>query len=268
MKNRLILMTAVAMLAYPAAAQTPAQTPPAQQAAPQGPKAPQPKSKEELDAIMAIQNAATPDARLAAIDTLLTKFADTEFKPMVLLMAAVTAQQKNDFPKLVIYAERAIEADPKSFGAMILLAQGIAQQTREHDLDRDEKLAKAEKHAKTAIQVLKDLPKQNPNLSDEQWENGKKDQISQAHEALGMTAMVRKKYDDAIAAFKTSVEVAASQDPSTWVRLGAAYNKAGKYDEAIAALDKAVALPEASPVVKQFAAQEKAEAVKNKNTKK
>jgi len=96
---------------------------------------PKPKSKDEYDALMAIQNATTADARLAAIDNLLTKFADTEFKSQVLLMAAATAQQKNDYEKMTIYAERTIEADPQNFQAMLMLAAGIAQHTREFDLD-------------------------------------------------------------------------------------------------------------------------------------
>jgi hypothetical protein len=43
---------------------------------------------------MAIQQAATPDAQIAAVENLLTKFADTEFKAMALQMAVQAAQQK------------------------------------------------------------------------------------------------------------------------------------------------------------------------------
>src|SRR5919112_5979891 len=76
---------------------------------------PKPKSQKEVDAIMAIQNAQEPAARIAAVENLLTKFADTEFKPYALMVAAASAQQMNDFEKMVIYAERTLEADPKNF---------------------------------------------------------------------------------------------------------------------------------------------------------
>ena len=43
-------------------------------------KQPKPKSQKEVDAIMAIQNAQDPDARVNAAEALLHNFADTEFK--------------------------------------------------------------------------------------------------------------------------------------------------------------------------------------------
>ena len=92
---------------------------------------PKPKSQKEVEALMAIQNATDPDARIAAVENLLTKFADTDFKSFALMMAAASAQQKNDFEKMVIYGERTLEADPKNFQAMLMLAGGIAQRTRE-----------------------------------------------------------------------------------------------------------------------------------------
>ena len=161
-------------------------------------KQPKPKSQKEVDAIMAIQNATTPDARIEAIENLLTKFADTEFKVMVLQMAAATAQQKGDMDKMIIYAERTLEADPKSFSAMLMLAQGWASRTKEFDLDKEEKLARAEKYAKDALEQMKTAEKFRPDITDEQWAASKKDFGAQAHEALGSVAMVRKKYDVAI----------------------------------------------------------------------
>src|SRR5919202_6761469 len=98
-------------------------------------KQPQPKSQKEVDALMAIQNAQDPDARMAAIDNLLKNFADTEFKVALLQLAAASAQQKGDVDKMIIYSERALEADPNSYQAMLMIATGTAQRTREHDID-------------------------------------------------------------------------------------------------------------------------------------
>jgi len=46
-------------------------------------------------------------------------------------------------------------------------------------------------------------------------------------------------------------------DPATLVRLGACYGKIKKYDEGITALDRALSDPQAAPIVKQAATQEK-----------
>src|SRR6266566_1396172 len=109
-------------------------------------KQPQPKSQKELDAVKATFEAQTPDARIAAAENLLAKFADTEFKAIALYLEAASYEQKNDFEKMVIYAERTIEADPKNYAAMLMLAGGIAKRARENDLDLNEKLAQVDKY--------------------------------------------------------------------------------------------------------------------------
>ena len=225
---------------------------------------PKPKSQAEVDAIMAIQNAQDPAARIAAAENLLTKFADTEFKGFALMIAAASAQQMNDFEKMVVYSERTLEADPKNFQAMLMLAGGLAQRTREHDLDREEKLGRAEKLANQAIEIAKTAAKPNPQLTDEQWEAAKKDVISQGYEALGQAAMVRKKYDVAAQNWKTAIETAASPDPGTMVRLAAAYNQMNKPDEAIAVLDKLNTVPDVHPQIKAAATEQRNNAVKMK----
>lgn len=233
-----------------------------------GPKQPRPKSEKEAQAVMAIFNAQDPDSRMKAADALLVNFADTEFKVVALQVAAMAAQEKNDYEKMVIYSERTLELDPKSYHAMIMLASGFAQRTREHDLDKEEKLSKAEKYAKTALDLLKESPKPRPDITDEQWEGAKKDIGAQAYEALGLVATQRKKYDEAIAQFKLALETSANQDPATKIRLAAAYNSAGKYDEAAATVDALMADPQLHPTLRQFASQEKMKALKGKEAKK
>lgn len=225
---------------------------------------PKPKSQKEVDALMAIQNSQDPDARIAAVEGLLTKFADTEFKGWALFIATASAQQKNDFEKMVIYAERTLEADPKNFQVMIMLASGIASKTREFDLDREEKLGRATKFAQGALDALKTATKPNPQLTDEQWAAGKKDSESEAHAALGQIAVVRKKYDVAIQEYKLAVDSAANPDPATMVRLANAYNMSNKPDEAIAVLDKVNTMPEVHPQIKAAAAGERNVSVKLK----
>ena len=178
-----------------------------------GVKQPRPKSEKEQQAVMAIFQAPDPDARMKAADALLLNFADTEFKAVALQVAAMAAQEKNDYEKMVIYAERTLEVDPKSYHAMIMLASGFAQRTREHDLDKEEKLSKAEKYARTALDLLKAAPKPRPDITDEQWEGAKKDIGAQAYEALGLAALQRKKYDDAITQFKLAIDTSAEPGP-------------------------------------------------------
>ncbi len=216
-------------------------------------KQPQAKSKGEVEAIQAMFNAQDPDARIAAAETLLTKYADTEFKSVALLLAAMSCQQKNDVEKMMVYAERTVEADANSYQAMLMLASATAQRTREFDLDREEKLGRAEKYAKKAIELIAAAVKPNPNVPDDQWEAAKKDMTSQAHEALGMSQAARKKFDLAIAEYKLAVESASQPDPATFLRLGDAYHQTGKYDDAVATFDKVINNANAPAQIKQYA---------------
>jgi tetratricopeptide (TPR) repeat protein len=228
-------------------------------------KPPQPKSQKEVEALQAMFNAQDPDTRIKAAEDLLAKFSDTEFKSIALYFEAASYEQKGDFDKVVIYGERTLEADPKNYQAMLLLARQIAVHTREHDLDKEEKLNKADKYAKSALDTVKDAPKPNPQMTDQQWDEAKKDLTAQAHEAQGLSAMVRKKYDVAVNEFKFAVDNSATPDPATMVRLGAAYNLSGKPDDAVAILDKVMALPNLHPSIRQFAQAERVRAVQAKN---
>ena len=229
---------------------------PAAAAAPaaEQPKGPMPKSKGEQDALVAMFNAqGKPDDVIAAAEALLTKYADTDFKDTALFFEATAYRQKNDRDKAQVFAERALMANPKNFQASLMLAELIAQGTRENDLDKEDKLAKADKYGNDTIATLNSAAKPNSQMTDQQWDDAKKDLIAEAHDALGMSALLRKKYDVAIAEFKMSVDGAAHPEPAFQVRLASAYNSAGKYDEAIATADKVMNDAQTPTQIKQVA---------------
>jgi hypothetical protein len=144
-----------------------------------------PKSQKEVEAVVAVQKATTPDEKIAAVDNLLSKFKDTEFKSYALFQAAQASQVKGDQVMALQYGNRAIEADPKNFQALLLVSGVLAQSTREFDLDKDEKLARAAKLANDAEAAVNAAAKPNPALTDDQWAAIKKDMLSQAHDTLG-----------------------------------------------------------------------------------
>ena len=225
---------------------------------------PRPKSQKELEALRAVQSAKTPDEQLKAIENVLENFADTQYKVILLQSAVQIEQQKGDFAQVVFYCQRLIEADPKNAFGLVTLAAETARHTREFDLDKEEKLAGVDKYAKAAIEAAKQMPKPRPDITDEQWEGARKDMESQAYEAEGMAAALRKKYDEAIADYKQALTVAATKDPATMVRMGQVYIDAGKLDDAAAAFDNALSSPVASPQVKTVAQAKKEEVAKRK----
>jgi uncharacterized protein HemY len=147
---------------------------------------------------------------------------------------------------------------------MLLVSGQLAQGTKEFDLDKDEKEKRATKLANDAIAAVTAAAKPNPNLTDDQWANIKKDLIAQAHETLGVIASVDKKYDAAITEFKTAIDGAATPEASTMLRLAGTYNNAKQYDQASAMADKVLATPGVPDNFKKIATDEKQRAAKLK----
>jgi tetratricopeptide (TPR) repeat protein len=227
-------------------------------------KGPAPKSKDELAAVQALFAATRngPDATIKAAEDLLTKFADTDFKDLALLSEAQAYEQKRDPEKAQIYAERAVEANPKNFQATLMLSELLAQTTRENDLDKEEKLGRSEKFANQTIQLVTSAPKPNPQLSDQQWGDAQKDIAAEAHNALGLSALVRKKYDVAVTEFKAAADGAAHPEPAYQVREASALQSAGRNDDAVAICDKIMADQQVAPQIRQVAQAIRATAIK------
>jgi tetratricopeptide (TPR) repeat protein len=225
------------------------------------------KSPKEAQAVQAVLSAMNPDDRIAAADSLIAKYKDTEFKSVALEMAGEAYQQKGDGANAIVYGNRALEADPKNFQAMLLVSGQLAQTTKQFDLDKDEKVKQAAKLANDAIATIATAAKPNPQLSDDQWGGIKKDLTSQAHETLGVLASIDKKWDVSVTEFKKAVDDAATPEPTTMVRLSIAYANAKQYDEAIAMADRALAAPGAPAAVQKAAQAEKDAATKAKAQK-
>ena len=276
MNHRTILTAALilacaasSVLAQPAGKAQPAPAAPAAQAGSTSPVAKQPqlKSKEEQDAVMAMFQAVQGpdvDAKLKACDGFQQKFPTSEFRPIALFFMTLAYQDKNDYDRTLLYGEETLKLDPANFQAMLLLSQLIANRTRENDLDKEEKLKKAEGYANQALDALKTAPRPNPAVTDAQWGAAKQDLNAQAYAAFAMVALARKNYDGAIEQFQKSLAASPTPDAATMVRLGDAQVKAGKYDDAIATLDKVATMADAAPVVKQIAAKAKEGAVQAK----
>ncbi len=222
------------------------------------------KSNAEAQGINGIIKEQDPATVIKDVDAFIQKFADTPFKGIAYTHAAQAAQMLNDGPKIIIYSDLAIEADPKAYEPMLLESAELARSTRENDLDKEDKLTKAEKLAHTAIEVIPGATKPNPTLTDAQWEEFKKELTADGHRDLGMIATVRKKYDVAVAEFKQAVELPAQPDPATFIRLATAYDDNKQPDEALAVLAKMPANPQLAP----FANREKARAEALKAAKK
>jgi len=226
-----------------------------------------PPTPEEAKAFQEIVNTTTVEARVAAVDNFVKAFPKSEYRSFAMTMAAEAYEAGGNPTKAIVYYQQALEANPKDYNAMLMLAAETARTTREFDLDKEEKLAKAEKYAKDGMALIPGAIKPNPQATDAQWEALKKDDLARGHEALGLIAAARKKYDVAASEYKTATETSSQPQPATFIRMGAAYTDSGKPDQAIAALDKVLAMPNLPDAYKKVAQSEKDRAEKAKTAK-
>jgi tetratricopeptide (TPR) repeat protein len=232
-----------------------------QPAAPAG--APKIKSPAEQTAVVAIQNAMDPDSQIKAAEDLMTKFADTDFKEFALTVEARAYQQKRDDVHAQVFGERVLAINPKSFSMELLVGEVITGGIRDHDLDRDDKLAKANKLFNDCIENTKTAVKPNPQITDAQWTEAMKYTVAEAHNGLGMLASAQKKWDDAIKEYKLALDSDPEQDAYA-TRLAKVYLDTGKTAECLAICDRLLAKPTLHPQIKAVVTNIKAAASVNK----
>jgi tetratricopeptide (TPR) repeat protein len=253
----LVTAFAAGLVAQPTTAQPPAAGAPAQ-----APKGPSPDEVKALQAVMAASQGGDFDGVIKAAEDVVTRFPDSTYKDMVLSAESDAYKGKRDWIKAQIYAEQALAANPKSYQANLQLSDLLAQHTGEHDLDKEEKLTKADKYAHQALDLLATAPKPQPNLPDAQWDGYKQALTAQAQHDLALSAMSRKKWDDAIAAFKAAIAI--DPQPAYKVQMASALQSQGKNDEAIALCDEVLAMPQLHPAIQAAAKNIKEVATKAK----
>jgi tetratricopeptide (TPR) repeat protein len=225
-------------------------------------------SKGEAEAYNTMIRAAQSgdnDGVIKAADDLVTKYSDTQFKATALMLEAQAYKAKGDVDHAQVYAEQCMAADPKGFQAPLLVGETIVQQTRENDLDKDEKLAKAEKDLNLSIDNAKAAAKPNPAMTDAQWDEQKKYTVAEGQADLGRVAMLRKRYPDAVVQLQAAAD--ADPQPAYLVWLAMSQQQSGKNDEAIATCDKLLSQPNLAPVFQNAAKAIKSDATKAKGAK-
>ncbi len=226
------------------------------------PGTPAPKSADEQKAVVALmtaQQSNNMDAVIAAAEDLLTKYADTDYKELALTLEASAYEAKKNNDRAEVIWNRVLQINPRSVQGNVSVAELILKRTGEKDLDRDEKLAEAQKHLDTVLDIAKNGPKPNPQLSDADWAPMAKALSAQAHNDLATMAVIRagafkddqkKYYEQAV----NEYQLAAQEDPQPayQAKLASALLSAGRPADALAMCDKVLATPDLHPTIKSF----------------
>jgi hypothetical protein len=231
--------------------------PPQPPAVPAGKRQPQAKTKEEFDAYSTLIQLTDAAAMEKASDEFVAKFPDSELKGAVYQRTMALYQSTGNDEKTVDMGHKAIAYNPDDPAVLVSMAELIAGRTRETDLDKDDRLAEATKYANHALETVTDYPAP-PTMPADQVAKIKDEMRGSAYSALGMAAFTNKKYADSIANFNKSIDVTKDNpDPTVFLRLTIAYDKAGQYSDGLEMAKKTLALPGVSAQITQLATNEK-----------
>jgi tetratricopeptide (TPR) repeat protein len=230
-------LLANAMQAAQQAGQTSAQTQPAS-------KQPMAKTRPEYDAWQKFWSESDADKKIKYAEEFVKNFPQSELKIYAFQAEMQSYQVKNDFAHVRQFGEQILDIDPNDIPTLITLATALPERTQDTDLDKDQKRAAAEGYAKRALEQIDKLPKPTDAAQTAQWDERVNDARSQAHYALGLVALQRKSYPQAVdeITLAARLQSPSQPDPILYWRLGLANELNNKRDEALKAYEKSVSL--------------------------
>ncbi len=215
--------------------------PATQTAAPAGKRLPQAKTQPEYDAYKAAVALTDPAAQEKAAADFATKFPESELRPL-LYKAVMGAYQQSNADKMIEMAQNILTYDADDPDGLLGVAQGLAEQTRDPVLDRDQRMAEARKDAQRAlITVDTDVP--TAGVAPEKLNAYKSFVRSQAYYILGTIDYNNKAWPDAEADLRKSIDAyPQSVDAVAVLKLSLALDQQNKYPEALKYANQAVDL--------------------------
>ena len=220
------------------AAPTPGATTP-----PVGKRPPQAKTDPELAAWKAAAANTDPAALEKAADEFATKFPDSELRVLLYQSAMRSYQNANNAEKTEAMARKVLSLDPDNPEALALVAEVIANRTRDSDIDKDQRFAEGTTMAQKAIQTVDTDISVPAGTPQEKIDAYKALLRSNAYSTLGIIEFKKDNFSGAADYFQKSIDVYPS-DPDPWVvlRLALTLDKEAKYPEALKVANHAVEL--------------------------
>jgi tetratricopeptide (TPR) repeat protein len=231
----------------PAAQNPPAGQAAGQPAAPAGKRPPAAKTQPEFEAYKAAVAQTDAAALEKAADDFATKFPDSELRGTLYTAAMQRYQQSNNADKMMGTARKVLAIDADDPAALVGVAQALAEQTRDTDLDKDQKIAESKKDAERAlVTVDTDLP--TSGYPPEQLSAVKNYLRSEAYYILGTLSFKASNWAEAETNLRKSIDALPQQPDTVAVfRLAVALDMQNKIPEAMKYADQAVELTKDRP---------------------
>ncbi len=229
--------------AQPTNGSTPAATATTQPPATPSKPLPQAKTQEEYKAFqdaMAIIQKGDPVQGQTAADAFAAKYKNSEITTVLYHRVLVLYQSQNNPDMAIETGNKILAISPNDPVANVLVASFISERVRDTDIDRDERLAEADKDAKRALQTVDTDFFTNPGTPQQQIDASKNMIRSMAYTALANCETTRMNYPAAESYFKQADALTdAPMDAVTLLRYSLLLDKEKKYSDALVMANKA-----------------------------
>jgi tetratricopeptide (TPR) repeat protein len=225
---------------------TAGQAAPAQGAAPAAKRPPQAKTQPEFDAWKAAAANTDPAAFEKAADDFATKFPDSELRALLYKNAMRLYQNANNGEKAEAMGRKVLSLDPDDPEALVIVAEVIAERTRDTDLDKDQRYDEATKMAQKATSTVDTDITVPVGTPQEKIDAYKSLLRSNAYSIVGTIAYKKENYPVAQENLQKSIDAYPAQlDPVVVLRLALCLDKQQKYPEALKVANHAVEVAQA-----------------------
>jgi tetratricopeptide (TPR) repeat protein len=221
------------------------QAAPAQGAAavPPAKRPPQAKTQPEFDAWKAAAANTDAAALEKAADDFATKFPDSELRVLLYKNAMRNYQNANNAEKTDTMGRKVLSFDGDDPEALVIVAEVVAERTRDSDIDKDQRYAEAISMAQKATQTV-DTDIQVPAGTPQDKIDAYKSLLrSNAYSIIGTIEFKKENYPAAQETLQKSIDAFPSNpDPVVILRLALTLDKQQKYPEALKLANRAVEL--------------------------
>ncbi len=210
-------------------------------AAPLGKRPPQAKTQPEFDAYKTAAASTDPAALEKAADEFATKFPDSELRNLLYKNAMRLYQNANNTDKTEAMGRKVLGFDADDPEALVIVAEVMAERTRETDIDKDQKFSEAAAMAQKATQTIEtdvQVPQGTPQDKIEAYKSMMR---SQAYSIIGTIDFKKENYPSAEQNLQKSIDAYPSDpDKVVILRLALTLDKEQKYPEALKVANRAV----------------------------
>ncbi len=225
----------------PAQGGTQSTTPGGTAVAPLGKRPPQAKTQPEFDAYKTAAASTDAAGLEKASDEFATKFPDSELRILLFKNAMRLYQNANNTDKTEALGRKVLALDADDPEALVIVAEVMAERTRETDIDKDQKFSEAAAMAQKATQTI-DTDVQVPQGTPQDKIDAYKSMMrSQAYSIIGTIDFKKENYPSAEQNLQKSIDAYPSDpDKVVILRLALTLDKEQKYPEALKVANRAV----------------------------